>query len=88
MPYVTSVEKIGIEKGIQQGIQQGIQKGIQNGMKQGLLAAIKMGLELKFGPNGLELYPKIKKIEDIDILETISDIIRSTQNLSEIDRFL
>jgi hypothetical protein len=76
MPYVTSVEKIGIEKGIQQG------------MKQGLLTAIKMGLELKFGSTGLGLYPKIKKIEDVDILETISDVIRSAQNLSELDRFL
>ncbi len=27
MPYVTSVERIGIEKGIQQGIQQGMQRG-------------------------------------------------------------
>ena len=26
MPYVTSVERIGIRKGIQQGIQQGIQR--------------------------------------------------------------
>ncbi len=76
MQYVTSVEKIGIKK------------GIQIGLKQGLLAAIKMGLELKFGSNGLKLYPKIKKIEDVDVLETISDVIRSAQNLSEIDRFL
>jgi hypothetical protein len=29
MPYVTSVERIGIEKGIEQGIQQGIQQGAQ-----------------------------------------------------------
>lgn len=31
MPYVTSVEKIGIEKGIQQGMQQGIQRGMRKG---------------------------------------------------------
>jgi flagellar biosynthesis/type III secretory pathway protein FliH len=27
MPYITSVERIGIEKGIQQGMQQGVQQG-------------------------------------------------------------
>ena len=27
MPYITSVERIGIKKGIEQGIQQGIQQG-------------------------------------------------------------
>ena len=52
------------------------------------MAAIKMGLELKFASNGLELYPKIKKIEDVDVLENISNVIRSAQNLSEINRFL
>ena len=29
MPYVTSVERIGIRKGIQQGIQQGVQQGLE-----------------------------------------------------------
>jgi hypothetical protein len=35
MRYVTSVERIGIEKGIQQGILQGIQQGMQQGIQQG-----------------------------------------------------
>ncbi|GAK52178.1 hypothetical protein U14_03429 [Candidatus Moduliflexus flocculans] len=35
MQYVTSFERIGMEKGRQQGIQQGILQGIQQGMQQG-----------------------------------------------------
>ena len=31
MPYVTSIERMGIEKGLQQGFQQGRQEGIQQG---------------------------------------------------------
>jgi len=31
MPYVTSAERFGIEKGLQQGLQQGRQEGRQQG---------------------------------------------------------
>ena len=51
MPYVTTAERIGIEKGIQQGIQQGIligeergkQAGIQQGIQQGILIGEERG---------------------------------------------
>ena len=36
MRYVTSVERIGIEKGIEQGIEQGIEKGIEQGIEKGI----------------------------------------------------
>ncbi len=86
MPYITTAEKIGIEKGIQQGIQQGIRQGIQQGIRQGLLKAIKLGLELKFGTEGLRIYPKIKKIEDADILEAIGESIRLAKDVADIER--
>ena len=35
--YVTSVERLGEERGMQAGIQQGLQKGIQKGIHQGFL---------------------------------------------------
>jgi len=31
MPYITTIERMGIEKGMQEGIREGIQKGIQKG---------------------------------------------------------
>ena len=37
-PYITSVERQGIEKGRQQGIEQGLQRGMQRGIQQGLSA--------------------------------------------------
>ena len=42
MPYVTSVERIGIRKGIQEGIQQGIQQGVQQGLEQERLLLLRM----------------------------------------------
>jgi len=77
MPYVTSVERIGIKKGmeqgIQQGIQQGLQQGIQQGQRQGLLDGITLGLELKWGADGLRLSPEIGRIEDVYLLRAIHE---------------
>ena len=45
MAYVSTGERIGIEKGLQQGIQQGMQQGIQ----QGEALALKKLLTKRFG---------------------------------------
>ncbi|MDQ7033011.1 MAG: hypothetical protein Q9M37_09915 [Desulfonauticus sp.] len=76
MPYITTAERIGLEKGLHQGIQKGIQ--------QGLLKAIEIGLKLKFGIEGLKLYSEIKKIQDVDLLETITEAIETAEHVSDI----
>jgi hypothetical protein len=43
MPYVTSVERLGIEKGWQQGLQQGLEQGLQQGRQQGLQQGLLQG---------------------------------------------
>lgn len=35
MPYVTTAERIGLEKGMKKGIQKGIEKGVRKGKKEG-----------------------------------------------------
>jgi len=45
MPYVTSAERFGIEKGLQQGMQQGMQQGI----RQGEAAILRRMLARRFG---------------------------------------
>ena len=51
MPYVTSAERFGIEKGLQQGMQQGMQQGI----RQGEAAILRRMLARRFGelPNSV-----------------------------------
>jgi predicted transposase YdaD len=80
--YAEGIEK-GMQQGIQQGMQQGIQQGLRQGVHQGLLTAIKLGLELKFGTEGLKLFPEIKKIEDTDMLEVLSEAIKVVNSLDE-----
>jgi hypothetical protein len=71
MPYITSIERIGIQKGIQQGI------------RQGLLEAIELGLRLKFGDEGLKILPEISEIEDVEQLKAIISGLLTTVNTLE-----
>ena len=45
MQYVTSIERLAIERGMQKGMQQGIEKGIEQGILQGLQQGIEKGIE-------------------------------------------
>ncbi|MBF0101919.1 MAG: cytosolic protein [Desulfobacterales bacterium] len=45
MPYITSVERMGIQKGIEQGILQGMQQGMQKGIQQGMQKGIQQGMQ-------------------------------------------
>ena len=36
MPYISTTERMAIEKGLLQGMQQGIQQGIQKGIAEGI----------------------------------------------------
>ena len=80
MPYITTAERIGMEKGILEGMQQGL--------KQGLLEAIELGLKLKFKTKGLKLFSKISKIDDVDKLRTIKDAIEIAEDLNEIEELI
>jgi hypothetical protein len=68
MPYITSVERIGIEKG----------------KRDGLLKGIASSLEIRFGPKGLQLLPTIQALTDVDKLEAILDAIKSATTLDDV----
>ena len=83
MPYITSVERFGVEKGIQQGILQGKQQGIlqgirqgkQQGKQQGMLTSIKEviieTLEIRFEKVPFSILQKINELNDIAKLKKI-----------------
>ena len=71
MPYVTSVERIGIRKGIQQGIKQGIQQGIQ----QERLLLLRQARK-RFGPEVAEQSTiQLERIEDARQLEDLAELL-------------
>lgn len=82
------IKKEGYEEGIKQGIQQGLQQGIRQGIREGLLKAIELGLELRFGAEGLRLYPEVKRIKEVEKLETLSEALKVVESLEEFRRLL
>jgi flagellar biosynthesis/type III secretory pathway protein FliH len=80
--------KEGLQEGIQKGLQEGIQKGLQEGIQEGLREAIELGLKLKFGVEGLKLWPEIERIKEIELLRAIKEALEVATSLEEIKEFL
>lgn len=76
MPYITSVERIGIQKGRAEGRVEG--------MREGLLKAIELGLRLKFGSEGLSLLPEISLIANLEELNSIIAGIETVNTVAEL----
>ena len=79
MPYITSVERIAIQKGIEQGIEQSREQ-----MRQVLLESLALGLELKFGSEGLEIFPEVSQIDGVEQLRAIQSGLRTAQTVAEL----
>ena len=76
MTYITTAERIGMERGHQEGVEQGL--------REGLLRAIHAGLSLKFGAAGVQLYPDICKVEDINTLEAVNVALFTASDLQSV----
>lgn len=72
MPYITSVERMGIEKGLQQG------------EAKGLLRGIEVSLKAKFGAAGLELLAGLRTLSDVQKLQAALDRIDTATSLDEL----
>jgi hypothetical protein len=64
MPYITSVERIGIKKGLLEGIE--------------------LGLELKFGAEGLKLLPEIRELTNHEVLRAVLQAIKTAKTPDEL----
>jgi hypothetical protein len=85
MPYVTSVERIGIQKGLQQGLEQGRQEGRQEGRKEGEAAILLRQISLKFGPPSEHVRARIEAA-DADTLLDWSARILAAERVDDIFR--
>ena len=76
MPYITSVERIGMEQGLEQGRSEGL--------RQGLLAAIELGLDLKFGRDGLAILPEIQELTELATIEAVYHRLKGATTPAEV----
>ncbi len=80
--------QIGEERGIKIGEKRGIKIGEERGRLIELWDALEMGLELKFGADGLALMPKIRAISEIQILKTLQQELRRATALVSVQEKL
>jgi len=64
--------------------QEAFEEGKLEGKLEGMLKGIEMVLDNKFGIEGLRLLPEIRKVKDMDILETIRVALRSAKTVEEL----
>ena len=67
-------------------LEQGRQEVRQEEKRNGLLLGIQIGLDIKFGDEGMSLYQEIQKIQEMDILQAICDKIKAVSALAELRR--
>ena len=60
------------------------QEILNEGRRQELLSGIELGLQLKFGSQGLQLMPEISQITDLDVLRAIREGLLTKNTLEEI----
>ncbi|MBD2776350.1 hypothetical protein ICL16_30910 [Iningainema sp. BLCCT55] len=68
--------------------QQIVSESEQRGERRGILSGIELGLELKFGSEGLQLMPEISQISDLERLTTIQQAIRTVNTLDELRQLI
>ncbi len=64
--------------------QQILKEGEQRGRREERLSGIELGLEIKFGSEGLQLMPEISQISDLEQLKLIQQRIKTVNTLDEL----
>jgi len=80
MPFITSVERIGMEKGRKEGLEEGLVLGLHE--------AIAVALEMRLGSEGRALRSEAVKIKDAKRLRLLLRRIHSSSKTSEVRRWL
>jgi hypothetical protein len=70
----------------EEGRRKGQEAGLQKGRQEGLIQAVKLGLELRFGGEGMDLFPEVEQCSDLVILAGAREAIREGRTLEEIKR--
>ena len=70
MTYITTAERVGIQKG----------------RIEGLLDGIALALEIKFGQAGVDLMPEIRQIDNLTLIQAIYERIKTATTADEVQK--
>ena len=83
MPYVSSAERFGIEKGLQKGIKKGLAHGARMGRQEGEAALLYRQLTRRFGPLPDWVEDRLRRAS-IEELETWGDRVLDATKLADV----
>lgn len=84
MPFMTSFEQMGLEKGPKKGLKKGLEKGRLEATQE----AVAKVLEVNFGTPGKRLMSRIGKIRDLEQLQALFAAILTADSLAEVRQLL
>ena len=76
MPYLSSLERRGLEEGLKQGREEGLREGIA------------LALEAKFGPPGRKLMTRVRRITGVAELHGLAKAIKTAKTADDVRRHL
>jgi predicted transposase YdaD len=76
----------GRQEGRQEGLLEGRQEGLQEGIRQGVLDAISFGLDLRFGAEGLRLFPEIERLSRLSLLRAVQEHLKTARTPEDLRR--
>lgn len=92
MTYITSVERIGMQKGIEQGMQQGMEQGMQQGMEQGMQRGVQQSimtiLHTRFGESAFVLRAAVEALHDLEQLQALLSRALTAATLHDVEAVL
>lgn len=88
MPYVTNIERQGIQKGLQQGLEQGLEQGRLEGLLAEARESVLDNLEVKFGVVPGEIDQLVKQITDIPKLKQLRKQVFQVTSLTQFAQLL
>jgi flagellar biosynthesis/type III secretory pathway protein FliH len=88
MPYVTSFERLGVERGRREGKALGRREGKAQGRREGEVAGLKTGIALalnaKFGSASSGLIARVERMNDLERLRMIADRLATATTIGEV----
>jgi predicted transposase YdaD len=88
MALVYDLERdVRFRQGRERGVSEGKQEGFIEGERKGLLEGIELGLELKYGSEGLELMNMVRAISTVDKLEEFKNLIKKAGSGDDLKGF-
>ena len=87
MPFITSFERVGLEKGLEQGRQEGRQEGIQKGRQEGQTNLIVRMLKRRWGMLAPELEIRLSSLS-LAQLENLGEMLLDFRDPSDLQRWL